>query len=84
MSTEKGTDMQTVGQPVKDALTAFASQHGRRLHLEIKPGTFLVANAGSLVSTVKDIVSTGILVGPTGNEFLKLDTGMTEVSVYDI
>ncbi len=82
MSTEKGTDMQTVGQPVKDALTAFASQHGRRLHLEIKPGTFLVANAGSLVSTVKDIVSTG--PGPTGHEFLKLDTGMTEVSVYDI
>ncbi len=48
---------------------------GRSLHLEVEPGTFLVANAGSLVSKVQDIVSTG----GGGHEFLKLDSGMTEV-----
>src|SRR5699024_6891572 len=37
--------------------------------------TFLVANAGAIVSTVQDIVDTG----SAGHTFLKLDTGMTEI-----
>jgi diaminopimelate decarboxylase len=45
------------------------------LKLEIEPGTFLVANAGTLLTSVQDIVSTGA----GGHEFIKLDSGMTEV-----
>jgi diaminopimelate decarboxylase len=44
-----------------------------QLHLVIEPGTFLLANSCSLVSTVQDVVSTST------RSFLKLDTGMTEV-----
>jgi diaminopimelate decarboxylase len=44
-----------------------------QLHLMIEPGTFLLANSCSLVSTVQDVART-----PT-RAFLKLDAGMTEV-----
>jgi diaminopimelate decarboxylase len=75
MSFEKSTDLQLVAEPVKEAFRAFAEETGRQIKLEIEPGTFLVANAGAMVSTVQDIVTTGA----EGHTFLKLDSGMTEV-----
>jgi diaminopimelate decarboxylase len=54
----------------------FREQHGRALHLEIEPGTYLVANAGAVVATCIDVVETGA----GGYTFAKLDTGMTEVT----
>lgn len=73
VAAEKGTDPQIVGAPVKLAFQKFAAADGRKLHLEIEPGTFLVANAGAVLCRVQDIVSTG------AREFLKLDSGMTEI-----
>lgn len=78
MSYEKSTDLQTVGEPVKKALEDFAQSTGRKLHLEVEPGTFLVANCGALLSSVQDIVSTGSKESG-GHTFMKLDSGMTEV-----
>jgi diaminopimelate decarboxylase len=75
MSYEVTTDLQKVGEPVRDAFRVFAEETGRQIKLEIEPGTFLVANAGALVSTVQDIVATGA----DGHTFLKLDSGMTDV-----
>lgn len=75
MSYEESTDLAVVGVPVKAAFEAFAADTGRELKLEIEPGTFLLANACSCVSTIQDVVSTGA----KGREFLKLDMGMTEV-----
>ena len=75
MNYEKSTDLQLVAEPVKQAFKAFADETGREIKLEIEPGTFLVANAGALITTIQDIVSTG----ETGHTFLKLDSGMTEV-----
>jgi diaminopimelate decarboxylase len=77
MSYEKAsaTDMQKVGLPVKAAFEEFAKKDGRKLKLEIEPGTFMVANAGALLTTVRDIVTTG----SDGHTFVKLDAGMTEV-----
>ncbi|MEO0794110.1 MAG: diaminopimelate decarboxylase [Verrucomicrobiota bacterium] len=76
MASEVSTDLQIVGEPVKLAFQALAEETGRRIHLEIEPGTFLVANACSLVTSVQDLVETG---GPDGRSFLKLDGGMTEI-----
>ncbi len=76
MASEKSTDLQVVGQPVKEAFEQLAAETGRKIHLEIEPGTFLLANACSLLATVQDVVKTG---GPEGREFLKLDSGMTEI-----
>ena len=81
MPDEKSTDLQVVGLPVKEKFEEFAVETGRQIHLEVEPGTFLVANAGALLSRVQDVVSTG----EGGYEFIKLDTGMTELlrpSIY--
>jgi diaminopimelate decarboxylase len=72
MSNEKSTNLQEVGAPVKVAFEKFAVETGRKLKLEIEPGTFLVANSGALLSTVQDMVTTG----KDGHTFLKLDAGM--------
>ncbi len=50
-------------------------RHGRKLHLEVEPGTYLVANAGALVCRIMDVVDTGA----TGYSFIKVDGGMTEI-----
>lgn len=75
MSDEKGTDLQTVGAPVKALFERFAAETGRHIHLEIEPGTFLLANAAVVVTTVQDTCDTGA----EGYQFLKTDSGMTEV-----
>jgi diaminopimelate decarboxylase len=75
MSTETPTNLAKVSLGVADLIKDFAKQTGRKLHLEIEPGTYLVANAGALVSRVIDITSTGA----DGYTFLKLDTGLTEI-----
>ncbi|CAM9275844.1 unnamed protein product, partial [Laminaria digitata] len=53
MSGEESTDLQAIGAPVKGDFVKFAEETGRELKLEIEPGTFLVANAGSMVCTVQ-------------------------------
>ena len=75
MSYESSTDLQEIGLPVKEAFQKFSSESGRSLKLEIEPGTFLLANSGSLLCEVRDIVTTG----NDGYTFLKLDSGMTDV-----
>lgn len=73
MDGEKGTDPRVVGLPVRAAFERFAAEHGRRLRLEIEPGTFLVANAGAVLARVVDSVRTDT------RTFVKLDSGMTEI-----
>jgi diaminopimelate decarboxylase len=81
MPDEKSTDLQIVGAPVKAKFEEFAAETGRRIHLEVEPGTYLVANACALLAKVQDVVSTG----EGGYDFIKLNTGMTELlrpSIY--
>jgi len=75
MPNEVSTDLQVIGAPVKERFESFAEETGRRIRLEVEPGTFLVANAGALLAEVHDVVSTG----RGGYEFVKLNTGMTEL-----
>lgn len=73
MASEYSTDLQKIGAPVQTKFEDFAAETGRKLKLEVEPGTFLVANAGALVSRVQDKTAT------SAHTFLKLDAGMTEV-----
>ena len=75
MPDEVTTDLQEVGAPIKVALEDFARRTGRKLTLEIEPGTFLVANAGCLLASVEDKTTTG----DQGHVFLKLDAGMSDI-----
>jgi diaminopimelate decarboxylase len=72
---EETTDLQKIGLPVAQAFRAFAARSGRRLHLEVEPGAYLVANTCALIATVIDVVDTG----RDGHQFIKVDTGMTEI-----
>jgi len=76
MPEEPSADMDAVAAHVWRELEAFRERDGRSLHLEIEPGTFLVAQAGAVVATCIDVVDTG----KDGYVFAKLDTGMTEVT----
>jgi len=75
MPDENETDLKEIGEPVKNLFIDFAKETGRKLKLEIEPGTFLLAHACSLVAQVQDITTTG----KDGYRFLKLNTGMTEI-----
>tara|TARA_R110000850_G_scaffold231421_2_gene356319 strand:- start:55 stop:1311 length:1257 start_codon:yes stop_codon:yes gene_type:complete len=75
MPGEVTTDLQAVGAPVKNAFEELAAETGRKIHLEVEPGTWLLANACSLVTTIQDMTHTG----SEGYQFLKLDAGMTEI-----
>ena len=76
MPEEPTVEMSDVGRNVAAALQEFRQRTGRALHLEIEPGTYLVARAGAVVATCIDVVDTG----REGYRFAKLDTGMTEVT----
>ena len=75
MSSETSTNLSIVGAPVKEIFEQVAAETGRKLRLEIEPGTYLVANAGALVTSACDIVDTG----ESGYTFIKVDSGMTEL-----
>ena len=84
MPDETSTNLQEIGRAVQPDFEAFAAETGRRLHLEIEPGTYLVANAGVILATVMDVVDTfpstpeAAAKPGTGYRFIKTDTGMTE------
>jgi len=70
---EAQCDIQAVGEFVSAQMREFHVRTGREIRLEVEPGTFLVANAGWLLTQVADIVTTPAFT------FLKLDSGMTEI-----
>lgn len=72
---EKETDLARAAAKVTAILREVADRTGRRLRLEIEPGTFLTANAGAIVARVVDVVSTG----SAGHVFVKADAGMAEI-----
>jgi diaminopimelate decarboxylase len=72
---EHEADMTEIAGVFAAELTAFAEATGRKLHLEIEPGTWLVAHAGILLAEVTDIVNTGA----DGHTFLRLNTGMNDI-----
>jgi diaminopimelate decarboxylase len=72
---EETADLQKIGRPIAEAFRALAARTGRKLHLEVEPGTYLVANTGALIASAIDVVDTG----SGGYRFIKVDTGMTEI-----
>jgi len=71
---EQETNMEDVFVLFSKKLQAFKEKTGRAIKLEIEPGTYFVAHAGTLVASIDDIVDTGA----NGYTFLKLNTGMND------
>ena len=75
MPDEVSANLQEIGRHVTVLLEQFAAETGRKLHLEIEPGTFLTALSGVLLSEVIDITDTG----KEGFTFIRLNTGMNDI-----
>ena len=72
MPGEVAADIQALGAYAKEEVEAFYHKTGRKLHMEIEPGTYVVANAGYALTTVVDVKRTG----PDGLLFIVADGGM--------
>jgi diaminopimelate decarboxylase len=72
MPDEQAADVAALGQHAKRRFEAFAARTGRKLHMSVEPGTYVVANAGYLVTRVTDRKWSG----PGGFEFILTDGGM--------
>jgi diaminopimelate decarboxylase len=76
MPNEESVNLEEVAWHVRSELEGFKARDGRALHLELEPGTLLVAESGAVVATCVDVVDTG----KDGYVFAKLDAGMPEVA----
>ena len=72
---EQTTDLQVIGNKVKQYFEDFYRKTGRKIKLEIEPGTYLVAANGALITEIDDKVDTG----SGGYIFLKTNTGMSDI-----
>jgi len=72
MPDEQAADIAALGQHAKQRFEAFAARTGRKPHMSVEPGTYVVANAGYLVTRVTDRKWSG----PGGFEFILTDGGM--------
>ena len=72
MPDEKAADPRALGEYAAERIRELAARTGRSLVMEVEPGTYIMANAGYVVTTVMDVKRTG----PEGFEFLVCDGGM--------
>lgn len=72
MPGESEADIQELGAYAKQRIEDFYERTGRKLKMEIEPGTYYVANCGYLLTRVMDLKQTG----KDGFEFILLDGGM--------
>jgi len=76
MADEKSTCLEDTGLVIKEEFERVARETGRKLHLEIEPGTYIAANSGALLARVDDLIDTG----SEGYSFLKVNTGMDAIT----
>jgi diaminopimelate decarboxylase len=72
MPDENRADIRVLGLYAQKRIKEFYTKTGRKLHMEIEPGTYVIALAGFLVTRVRDKKDTGT----DGFRFLVLDGGM--------
>jgi diaminopimelate decarboxylase len=72
MPDEKAANIRALGAYAKRRFRDFAARTGRKLAMAVEPGTYLVANAGYLVTRVIDRKHSG----PSGFDFVVIDGGM--------
>ena len=72
MPDETAADIIALGDYAKRQIEAFYARTGRKLHMEIEPGTYIVANSGYVVTQVLDMKNTG----DGGFDFIIADGGM--------
>lgn len=67
------TDIEELGQKMKDKFQSFCREYGRELRIEFEPGKFLVSEAGTFLCQVNGIKQT------TATVFAQVDSGMNHL-----
>lgn len=83
MPYEQDADLQSIGKSVAVKFQDFYNTTGRKIHLEVEPGKYMVINSCSVIAKVDDIIDTW----PQGYKFIRTTTGMTEmprISMYGV
>lgn len=69
MEYDSETDIAALGGAMAKELKSFYKSTRRRIHLEIEPGTAMVAKSGNILTRVEDIIDNR----PEGFEFIRLE-----------
>ncbi len=77
--THEPLQLEPLGQLLERAHTKLCSATGRALRLEIEPGRYYVASAGSLIGRVTDVKETQTNEKGSGATFVMTDAGFTDL-----
>jgi len=83
MPYETSADLQAIWKAVSQKFEDFYNETGRKIHLEMEPGKYLVINSCSMLVEIQDIVDTG----KEWYVFLKTNSGMNDmprVAMYGV
>ncbi len=79
-------DLAALGAKASELMAAFAASYGRPLELRLEPGRFLVAEAGTLLTTVTSVKTNPDTAAATGRTYVGCDTGfnhLVRVAMYE-
>ena len=76
---EEVLDVALLAPIVRNAQLRMSKVAGREIRLEIEPGRYYVASAGTLVAGVTDVKKTRSNEKGTGVEFIMIDAGFTDL-----
>ena len=79
-------DLRALGAKASELMGAFCRRYGRPLELRLEPGRFLVAEAGTLLTTVTSVKTNPDTAEAKGRTYVGCDTGfnhLVRVAMYD-
>ncbi len=83
---QQAMDLAALGSGASALMAAFAARYGRPLELRLEPGRFLVAEAGTLLTTVTSVKQNPDTPAAKGRLYVGCDTGfnhLVRVAMYD-
>jgi diaminopimelate decarboxylase len=83
---QPAVDLNALGAQASALMAAFVARYGRALELRLEPGRFLVAEAGTLLTTVTSVKKNPDTPAARGRTYVGCDTGfnhLVRVAMYD-
>lgn len=68
-------DYNEITTRLSEKIENFCINNNRKLYVEFEPSTYIMANSGSLITTIIDVQKNG----EHGKSMLKIDSGLTEI-----
>lgn len=83
---QQAVDLPALGAKASALMSDFCQRYGRQLELRLEPGRFLVAESGTLLTTVTSVKRNPDTAEATGRTYVGCDTGfnhLVRVAMYD-